>query len=176
MDWQANMAGPQIHSLRYLDDGLPLSLLEGGLGLLSLGGVGLLSVGGGLLLSVLGGGFVGGGGGVDCVGHFAEASITDPSGHVFVVCVFGCCGHDGSEGFALQSTVGGCSCGSNCVPLDPPPFPVGPADLPAIVMLDGFVMFVGVGLVTLMGIVAFARLVVLFLAITVNVADLEAGL
>jgi hypothetical protein len=64
------------------DDGLPLSLL-GGLGLLSLGGGGLLSVGGGLLLSVPGGGFVVGG--VDCVGQLVLASITDPSGHVFVV-------------------------------------------------------------------------------------------
>jgi len=52
----------------------------------------LLPLGGGLLLGggvpdVDGGvdgvfGFVGG---VDCVGQFALASITDPSGHVFVV-------------------------------------------------------------------------------------------
>ena len=43
-------------------------------------------------------------------------------------------------------------------------------------MLDGFVRFVDVVLVTLMGIVAFARLVILVLDITVNVADLEVGL
>ena len=64
-------------------------------------------------------GFVGG---VDFVGQFALASITDPSGHVFVV--GGVDGgtdvkggvvvdgvndwvHDGSFGFFLQSTIGG---------------------------------------------------------------------
>ena len=100
------------------DDGLPLSLL-GGLGLLSLGGVGLLSVDGGLLLSVPDGGFVVGD--VDCVGQFALESITDPSGHVFVVggvddgtdvnggvVVDGVNEwvHDGSIGFFVQSTGG----------------------------------------------------------------------
>ena len=43
-------------------------------------------------------------------------------------------------------------------------------------MLDGFVRFDDVVLVPLMGIVAFARLVVLVLGITVNVAELEGGL
>ena len=49
-------------------------------------------------------------GGVDCVGQLALASITNPSGHVFVVGgVNGCsvCVHDGSFGFILQSTGGG---------------------------------------------------------------------
>jgi hypothetical protein len=50
----------------------------------------------------------GAGGGV---GHIALASITEPSGHVCVcgVCGVGVCvcGHDGSFGFALQSTAGG---------------------------------------------------------------------
>ena len=61
-------------------------------------------------------GFVGG---VDCVGQFALASITDPSGHVLVVGgtdVIGGVGggvdvegvndwvHDGSVGFLVQST------------------------------------------------------------------------
>jgi hypothetical protein len=55
---------------------LPLSLLLGG---------GLLSVDGGGLLLPLGGGLVLVGGGVDCVGQFALASITEPSGHVLVV-------------------------------------------------------------------------------------------
>jgi hypothetical protein len=83
------------------DDGLPLSLL-GGFGLLSLGGVGLLSVGGALLLSVPGGGFVVGG--VDCVGQLALASITDPSGHVFVAAGGGVnvCVHEGSFGLVTQ--------------------------------------------------------------------------
>jgi len=84
---------------------LPLPPPLGGLLLplsLPLGGVGLFSVGGGLL-SV-------GGGGVDCVGQLALVSITEPSGHVFVVGgVNGCsvCVHDGSFGFILQSTGGG---------------------------------------------------------------------
>jgi hypothetical protein len=50
-------------------------------------------------------------GGVDCVGQFALASITDPSGHVFVVgdVVDGVnvCVHDGSVGFFVQSIAGG---------------------------------------------------------------------
>jgi hypothetical protein len=73
---------------------LPLSL--------PLGEVGLLSVGGGLLLA-------GGDGGVDCVGQLALASITDPSGHVFVdggIASCGTGGHDGSLGFVLQSAGG----------------------------------------------------------------------
>jgi hypothetical protein len=58
-------------------------------------------------------------GGVDCVGQFALASITDPSGHVFVVGDVGVpdvggvvvdgatvCVHDGSFGFFVQSTGG----------------------------------------------------------------------
>ena len=52
-------------------------------------------------------GFVGG---VDCVGQFALASITDPSGHVLVVAVVdgvNVCVHDGSVGFFVQSTGGG---------------------------------------------------------------------
>jgi hypothetical protein len=50
------------------------------------------------------------GGGVDCVGQFALASIIDPSGHVLVVGGDnGCsvCVHVGSFGFVLQSTGGG---------------------------------------------------------------------
>ena len=67
------------------------------------------------------------------------------------------------------------------MPLDPPPFPVGPANGAATVifpsvMLDGFVLFVGMKLLALMGIVALARLVELALGITVNGDDLEAGL
>jgi hypothetical protein len=53
-------------------------------------------------------GFVGG---VDCVGQFALASITDPSGHAFVVGVVvdgvNVCVHDGSFGVFVQSTGGG---------------------------------------------------------------------
>jgi hypothetical protein len=45
----------------------------------------LLSVDGGGLLLPLGGGLVLVGGGVDCVGQFTLASITEPSGHVLVV-------------------------------------------------------------------------------------------
>jgi hypothetical protein len=55
----------------------------------------------------------------------------------------------------------------------------GPAPFPpdaGTVMLDGLVVFVGVGLVTLLGTVVFARLVILVLGITVNVADLEPAL
>lgn len=51
-----------------------------------------------------------GGGGVDCVGQLALASIIDSSGHFFVVGgVNGCsvCVHDGSFGFILQSIGGG---------------------------------------------------------------------
>jgi hypothetical protein len=51
------------------------------------------------------------GGGVECVGHVALASITDPLEHVLVVggVVDGVkvCVHDGSFGFFVQSTVGG---------------------------------------------------------------------
>jgi hypothetical protein len=71
-------------------DGLPPPL---SLGLLSLGG-GLFPDGGGLLL-----------GGV-FVGQFALASITDPSGHVFVVAAGGgvnVCVHDGSFGFVTHN-------------------------------------------------------------------------
>jgi hypothetical protein len=73
----------------------------------------LLPLGGGLLLGggvpdVDGGvdgvfGFVGG---VDCVGQFALASITDPSGHVFVVGAGGgvnVCVHDGLFGFVTHN-------------------------------------------------------------------------
>ena len=78
---------------------LPLSPLEGLL--LPLGG-------GGGIPDVLG--FVDGG--VDCVGQVALASITDPSGHVFVVGGVVIDGvkdwlHDGSVGFFVQSTDGG---------------------------------------------------------------------
>ncbi len=151
-------------------------------------------------------GFVGG---VDCVGQFALASITDPSGHVFVV--GGVDGgtdvnggvdvdgvndwvHDGSVGFFVQSTGGAVPevqlPAAHVVPLPFPPPDVGIDVLLGCIaadvllgglniiddMLDGFVRFVDVVLVTLMGIVAFARLVVLVLVITVNVADLEVGL
>jgi hypothetical protein len=103
--------------------------------------------------------------------------------------------HDGSFGFFVQSTV----CGvvpevqlpaAHIVPLPFPPPDVGIDVLLGCIaadvllggldiiddMLDGFVRFVDVVLVALMGIVAFARLVVLVLGITVNVADLEVGL
>jgi hypothetical protein len=162
----------------------PLSLLLGE-GLLSLGGVGLL-------LFPLGGGMLLVGGGVDCVGQFALASITDPSGHVLVVgdAVDGVkvWGHDGSVGFFVQSIGGG-------VPdvqlpaehVDPDPFPLdGIVGIDALVgcigadvlpsglnvipdMLVEFVRFVDVVLVALVGIVAFA-------GITVKVADLEVDL
>jgi hypothetical protein len=50
------------------------------------------------------------GGGVDCVGQVALASITDPSGHVLVVggVVNGVnvCVHDGSFGVLVQSIAG----------------------------------------------------------------------
>jgi hypothetical protein len=84
--------------------------LLGGLGVLLGGGDGLLlggDVGG---IDIIGGGSDVDGG-VDGVGQFALASITDPSGHVFVVGDVG--GgvndwvHDGSFGFVLQSTGGG---------------------------------------------------------------------
>jgi hypothetical protein len=54
-------------------------------------------------------GFGGAGGGVIddgdiFVGQFVFTYITDPSGHFLVVSKGVCCsGHDGSEGFALQS-------------------------------------------------------------------------
>jgi hypothetical protein len=77
-------------------------LLLGGLGLL-LGGV--PDVDGGV------DGIFGFVGGVDCVGQFALASITDPSGHVLVVGVVldgvNVCVHDGSVRFFAQSTGGG---------------------------------------------------------------------
>ena len=69
-------------------------------------------------------GFVGGG--VDCVGQFALASITDPSGHVLVVGGDnGCsvCVHDGSFGFVLQSTSGGVPVVQLPTHVDPVPFP-----------------------------------------------------
>jgi hypothetical protein len=166
----------------------------------------LLPLGGGLLLGggvpdVDGGvdgvfGFVGG---VDCVGQFALASITDPSGHVFVVGGVDVDGvndwvHEGSVGFFVQSTGGAVPevqlPAAHVVPLPFPPPDIGIDVLLGCSaaevllgglniiddMLDGFVKFVDVVLVALMGIVAFARLVVLVLGITVNVAELEVGL
>ena len=68
-------------------------------------------------------GFVGG---VDCVGQFTLASITDPSGHVLVVGGDnGCsvCVHDGSFGFVLQSTGGGVPVVQLPTHVDPVPFP-----------------------------------------------------
>ena len=70
-------------------------------------------------------GFVGG---VDCVGQFALASITDPSGHVFVVGGVDVDGvnewvHDGSFWFFVQSTGGG-------VPIVQLPTHVDPVPLP----------------------------------------------
>ena len=70
-------------------------------------------------------GFVGG---VDCVGQFALASITDPSGHVLVVGVVidgvNVCVHDGSFGFFAQSTGGGVPVVQlPAVHVDPVPFP-----------------------------------------------------
>jgi len=169
--------------------------------LLPLGG-GVPDVDGGGVDGVFG--FVGG---VDCVGQFALASITDPSGHVFVV--GGVDGgtdvnggddgvndwvHEGSVGFFVQSTGGAVPEAhlptAHVVPLPFTPPDVGMDLLLGCIaadvllgglnisddMLDGFVRFVDVVLVTLMGIVAFARLVVLVLGITENVADLEVGL
>ncbi len=105
----------------------------------------MLPLGGGLLL---GGGVpdVDGGvdgvfgivDGVDCVGQFALASITDPSGHLFVV--GGVDGgtdvnggvvvdgvndwvHDGSFGFVLQSTGGGVPVVQLPTHVHPVPFP-----------------------------------------------------
>jgi hypothetical protein len=148
---------------------LPLSLLLGG---------GLLSLGGGVcVFGLLGFGDDG------CVGQVALASITDPSGHVLVVGDFDCganvCVHDGSLGFFVQSIVGGVVPevqlpAAHVVPL---PFPSSGAGIEVLRgrlgttddMLDVFVRFPDVELVTLMGIVAFA-------GITVNVADLEVGL
>ncbi len=139
-----------------------------------------------------------GGGGVfgivDGVGQVALASITDPSGHVLVVRGgVNVCVHNGSFGFFVQSTGGGVPVvqlpAAHIKPeLFPPDVVVdvlfgGIADdvlLGALNiiddMLDGFVKFVDVVLVELMGIVAFARLVVLVLGITVNVAELEVDL
>jgi hypothetical protein len=124
-------------------------LLLGGLGLLLGGGDGLLLGGGdGLLLGgvppdVDGGvdgvlGFVGGG--VDCVGQLALASITDPSGHVLVVGDVGggvnVCVHDGSFGFFVQSTGGGVPVvqlpAAHVDPVDPAP---GPPDAGIDVLL-----------------------------------------
>ena len=70
-------------------------------------------------------GFVGG---VDCVGQFALASITDPSGHVFVVGGMDVDGvnewvHDGSFGFLVQSTGGGVPIVQLPTHVDPDPFP-----------------------------------------------------
>lgn len=139
-------------------------------------------------------GLLGFGGDAGCVGQVALASITDPSGHVFVVGVVvdgvNVCVHDGSVGFFVQSTSGG------VVPevqlpaahVDPDPFPPDVAGTDMLVgcmsadvllsglniipdMLVALVRFVDVVLVlvTLMGIVAFA-------GITVKVADLEVDL
>jgi hypothetical protein len=87
--------------------------------LLVFGGVGLLSLGGGLL-------FVGGVGG-DCVGQLALASITDPSGHVFVVGEVGGgvndCAHEGSFGFFVQSTGGAIPKVQLFTHIDPAPDP-----------------------------------------------------
>jgi hypothetical protein len=102
--------------------GLPLLLPLGGLGLL------------------LGGGVPDVGGGVDCVGQFALASITDPLGHVLVVGgvdVGGTdvgggvsvCAHVGSFGFLVQSTAGGVPVvqlpAAHVDPVDPDPPDVG---------------------------------------------------
>jgi hypothetical protein len=83
--------------------------------LLGGGVVGGIDITGGGVPDVDGGifGFVDGG--VDCVGQFALASITDPSGHVLVVGGIdvggtdvgggvNVCVHVGSFGFLLQST------------------------------------------------------------------------
>jgi hypothetical protein len=102
--------------------------------------------------------------------------------------------HEGSVGFLVQSTGGTVPevqlPATHVVPLPFPPPDVGIDVLLGcnaaevllggldIIddMLDGFVKFVDVVLVALMGIVAFARLVVLVLSITVNVPELEVGL
>jgi hypothetical protein len=93
-----------------LDPLLPLPP-EPPLPLPPLGGL-LFAGGGGGVPDVDGGvdGVFGFAGGVDCVGQVALASITDPSGHVFVVggVVDGAkvWVHEGSVGFFVQSTDG----------------------------------------------------------------------
>jgi hypothetical protein len=76
-------------------------------------------------------------GGVDCVGQFALASITDPSGHVFVVgpVVDGVNDwvHEGSVGFFVQSTGGGVPVVQLFTHVDPTPDPPD----------EVFVLFIG---------------------------------
>jgi hypothetical protein len=82
--------------------------------LLLLGGPGLLLGGGGVF------------GIVDSVGQVALASITDPSGHVFVSAAGGGVNvwvHDGSVGFFVQSAGGGVPVLQLSVHVDPVPFP-----------------------------------------------------
>jgi hypothetical protein len=126
---------------------LPLSL--------PLGGVGLLSVDGGLLLSLGGvGGLLFVGGGIDCVGQLALASISDPSGHVCVdgdvggVNGWSIGGHDGSLGFVLQIT------GGVGVPVVQLSMHVGPVPLPtdAATVILPFVMLIGAIVVFVFGI------------------------
>jgi hypothetical protein len=123
------------------------------------------------------------------------ASITDPSGHVFVVCGvdgdgINVCMHDGSLGFFVQPTVDGVVVPEVQLPAThvvPSPFPPPPDAVTDVLfgciavdvlldgglniiddMLDVFVRFVDVALVALLGVVVFAMLVALGLGITVS--------
>jgi hypothetical protein len=109
------------------DDELPLDDGVFGVdGVLGADGVdGVLGVGGGVGGGVDGGGVDGGG--VDGgIGQLALVSITDPSGHVFVVAAGGGVNvwvHDGSVGFFVQSTGGGVPVVQLSVHVDLVPFP-----------------------------------------------------
>jgi hypothetical protein len=107
----------------------------------------LLLLGGGLLLDggvpeVDGGvdgvfGFVDG---VDCVGQFALASITDPSGHVFVVgdVVVGGVNvwvHNGSFGVFVQSSCGGVPVVQLFTHVGPLPFPPDAGTVELVILL-----------------------------------------
>ena len=122
------------------DDELPLD--DGVLGVdgvLGADGVdGVLGVGGGVDGGVLGGGVDGG------IGQLALVSITDPSGHVFVVAAGGGVNvwvHDGSFGFFAQSAGGGVPVVQLFTHVDPfPPDGFGIADdiFAVIFVPDGF--------------------------------------
>ncbi len=87
--------------------------------------------------------------GVDVVGHLSVVGFVDPSGHVCVDGFCGCFVHDGSEGFALQSTVsgGGVPIVQLLVHDGPVPFPPDAG----IVMLF-LVMLIGVVVMLVFGI------------------------
>jgi hypothetical protein len=132
----------------------------------------------------------------DCVEHLPLGFGCDPSGHILLVGDIGggakVCVHDGSFGFLEQSTTDGGVpevqlSAAHVVPLLSPPPDVGIDLLPGWIIAevlsgglnnsdDRLDVLVDVVLVPLTGIVEFTTIVALGLTMTVNVADLEAGL